>query len=265
MVQEPATIATPLHEIDLMEQLVRLKTIGLIGGTSGFATREYYRRLDEGVQAALGGQNAAEILLYSVNFENIRRCIENGRWDDVADYLVDKALRLERGGADFVLLVSNTLHRVADKIAAATHVPFVDMLDLTATTIREKGLRKVGMLGTLPVMRDEFYRERYGRHGVDILSPDEADQREVNRVIFDELCRGRFLPTSKANYRAVIEGMRQRGAEGVVLGCTEIGLLIDESGLPDLPVFDTTDLHCQKAIELALEGRQFEKSRVIGL
>jgi aspartate racemase len=243
-----------------MKQPVQLKTIGLIGGTSGFATREYYRRLDDGIQAALGGQNAAEILLYSVNFENIRRCIENGRWDDVGDYLVDKAVRLERGGADFVLLVSNTLHRVADRIVDAIGIPFVDMLDLTAATIRSRGLRRVGMLGTLPVMREEFYRTRYRRHEVDLISPDDAEQTEVNRVIFDELCRGQLLPTSKECYRAVIERMRLRGAEGVVLGCTEIGLLIDQSDLPDFPVFDTTELHCRKAIELALEGRQFEKT-----
>jgi aspartate racemase len=235
-----------------MEQLVRLKTIGLIGGTSGFATREYYRRLDEGVQAALGGQNAAEILLYSVNFENIKRCIEDERWDDVASYLVDKASRLARGGADFFLLVSNTLHRVADRIGSAVDIPFLDLLDLTATTIRAAGLRRVGMLGTLPVMRDEFYQDRYHQHGVELNSPDEAEQTEVNRIIFDELCRGRFLAASKAYYREVVERMRSRGAEGVVLGCTEIMLLFNQSDLPDFPVFDTTELHCRKAVELAL-------------
>jgi aspartate racemase len=238
-----------------MDQFVPMKTIGLIGGTSGFATREYYRRLDEGVQDALGGQNAAEILLYSVNFENIRRCIVSERWDEVAAYLVDKAMRLERGGADFVLLVSNTLHRVADRIAGAIQIPFVYLLDLTATTIRAQGLRRVGMLGTIPVMRDAFYRERYARHGVEIISPETDEQIEVNRVIFDELCRGQFLPRSKDYHLSVVERLRRQGAQGAVLGCTEIMLLMNQSDLPDFPVFDTTELHCKKAVELALASR----------
>jgi aspartate racemase len=232
--------------------IVPLKTIGLIGGTSGFATREYYRLLDEGVQAALGGHNAAELLLYSVNFENIKRFIKNGQWDEAGLYLAGKAVQLQNGGADFILLVSNTLHRVADKISQAVHIPFLDMLEVTAKRIREVGLRRVGMLGTLPVMTQEFFKDRYRQHGVELISPAQAELAAVDRIIFEELCRGALVPASKECYRAIVRGMRQRGAEGVVLGCTEIKLLIDQSDIPDFPFFDTTTLHCQKAVELAL-------------
>ena len=180
-----------------MTQIVPLKTIGLIGGTSGFATREYYRLLDEGVQQALGGHNAAELLLYSVNFENIKRFIKNGQWDEAGDYLAGKAVQLENGGADFVLLVSNTLHRVAQRIAGSVKIPFIDLLDVTATAIRRRGLCRVGMLGTMPVMTDEFFRERYRHHGVELISPDEDEKVEVDRIIFDELCRGELRPASK--------------------------------------------------------------------
>jgi aspartate racemase len=235
--------------------LIPLKTIGLIGGTSGFATRECYRLLDEGVQAALGGHNAAELLLYSVNFENIRRFLQNGQWEELGDYLADKAVRLEKGGADFILLASNTLHRVAHRIVDAVDIPFLDMLDVTATAIRARGLRRVGMLGTMPVMSDAFFRERYVEHGIELVSPDDAAKVEVERVIFDELCRGQFLPSSKERYRKVIERMKQEGAEGVVLGCTEIKLLINQCDIPDFPVFDTTTLQCEKAVELSLRGR----------
>jgi aspartate racemase len=234
------------------QSVISLKTIGLLGGTSGFATRECYRLLDEGVQRALGGHNAAELLLYSVNFENIRRYLQNDQWDQIGDYLVDKAIRLEKGGADFLLLASNTLHRVAHRIVTAVNIPFIDMLDVTATAITERGIRRVGMLGTMPVMTDPFFRERYQAHGVEILSPEEAAKTEVERVIFDELCFGRFLPASKGFYRDVIETMRRRGAEGVVLGCTEIKLLISQGDMPDFPLFDTTTLHCQKAVELSI-------------
>jgi aspartate racemase len=236
----------------MQHSVIPLKTIGLLGGTSGFATRECYRLLDEGIQGALGGHNAAELLLYSVNFENIRRCFQNGKWDDIGDYLVDKAMRLQKGGADFILLASNTLHRVANRIVEAVEIPFIDMLDVTATAIRESGLRRVGMLGTMPVMSDAFFRDRYGMHGVEILGPVDAAKTEVERVIFDELCLGQFLPASREFYRDVIETMRRNGAEGVVLGCTEIKLLISQANMPDFPVFDTTTLHCQKAVELAL-------------
>jgi aspartate racemase len=234
--------------------ILPLKTIGLIGGTSGFATRECYRLLDEGVQSALGGHNAAELLLYSVNFENIRRFLQNGQWDDLGDYLTDKAVRLEKGGADFILLASNTLHRVAYRIVEAVDIPFIDMLDVTATAIRGWGVRRVGMLGTMPVMSDEFFRESYRTHGIELISPEPAAKAEVERIIFDELCRGQFLPSSKEYYRKVIERMEQEGAEGIVLGCTEIKLLISQLDIPDIPAFDTTTLHCANAVELALPG-----------
>jgi aspartate racemase len=231
---------------------VPLKTIGLIGGSSAQATREYYRLFDEFVREALGGDNAAELLLYSMNFENIVAWLRDEDWDAIAAYVADKARRLECGGADFVLLVSNTLHRVSDRVASAIDIPFVDIFDATSEAIRAAGLTRVGLLGTFPVMTDPYYADRYLRHGVEVVVPGEADRREVDRIIFEELCRGVFLPESKATYRRVADDLLKAGAEGIILGCTEITLLIGAHDLGGIPTFDTARLHCQKAVSLCL-------------
>lgn len=235
-------------------EVVPLRTVGLLGGMSSQATAVYYRTLNRSVQKAIGGHNAAEILLCSVNFENIERFVRSDRWEDAADYLAEKARRLERGGAEFVLLATNTMHRVADAIVSAIDVPFVSILEVTAEAIRDDARRRVGMLGTLPVMRDAFYREAYGKLGVDMVSPDPEAAREVDRIIFDELCRDRILERSKQYLFQVARDLRSQGAEGVVLGCTELGMVIRQEDLPELPVYDTTALHCERAVQLCLAG-----------
>lgn len=233
-------------------RVVPLRTVGLLGGMSSQATAVYYRDINRGVQEAIGGHNAAEILLCSVNFENIERFVRNGQWDDAACYLAEKASRIERAGADFLLLATNTLHRVADAIVEAVSVPFVSIFDVTADAVRTRGCARVAMLGTLPVMRDAFYRDEYAKLGVELLSPDEPAQREVDRIIFDELCRDRTLPASKRFILETLSTLRDRGAEGAVLGCTELSMLIGQADLPELPVFDTTALHCRRAVDLCL-------------
>lgn len=235
-------------------KVVAMKTIGVLGGMSSQATAEYYRLLNSGVQAILGDRNAAEILLCSVNFQNIERFVRNGQWDDAGTYLAEKACCLERGGADFIVMNSNTMHRVAYRIVEAIRIPFIDMYDVTAQAIRGQGLHKVGILGTLPVMTDSFYLEAYEKRGVELISPNEEAKREVDRIIFDELCRGHFLPVSKEYYCQVIHELECKGAQGIILGCTEIKLLINQSNLPDFPVFDTTTLHCEEAVRQCLRS-----------
>lgn len=231
-----------------------LRTIGLVGGSSSQATHEYYRRFNEGVRAALGGHEAAEVLIASMNFGVVERLLRAGDWDGIGGYVADKAVRLERAGADFLLLVSHTLHRVAHRVVEATGVPFVDMIEVTAATARSRGLSRMGLLGTACTMTDPFYRGRYAELGVEVVTPGREAVREVDRIIFEELCRGRALPDSRAYYRRVVEGLGRAGAEGVILGCTEITLLLGEGELGDIPVLDTTALHTTRAVELALEG-----------
>jgi aspartate racemase len=239
-------------KVKMKHTVVPMKTIGLLGGMSTEATREYYLLINEGVNRIKGEHNVAELLICSVNFQNIERFVRNGQWEDAGAYLAQKARQLESGGADYLFLGTNTMHKVRDAIARAISIPFVDIFEVTADAIRASGLSKVGLLGTYPVMTDAFYRQAYGDRGIETLSPPETDMRAVDRIIFDEMCHHRFLPESKRLYLNVVNSMRQRGAQGVVLGCTEIKMLISQQDFPGFPVFDTTALHCDEAVRLCL-------------
>ena len=218
------------------------------------ATHEYYRLFNEGVRDALGGHEAAEVLISSMNFGVIERLLRAGRWNELGDYVAEKAVQLERGGADFILLVSHTLHKVANRIIESVSVPFVDMIDVTAAAVRSRGLTRIGLLGTHATMADPFYRGRYSSLGVELLAPDEPSMVEVDRIIFDELCRAQILPNSREFYVRVIKTLEHSGAQGVILGCTEIPLLIREADLDGFPSFDMGRLHTSRAVEIALKG-----------
>lgn len=231
-----------------------MKRIGMLGGSSDQATADYYRRLNKAANDRLGGWNTAELIISSMNFAFSEDCVRNARWDDMAAYLSERASALERAGAELLLCVSNTLHRVADSFTKAVNIPFLHIVDPTAQAIREAGLRKVGLLGTKPVMATDFLKSRYtDRFGVEIVTPQPADQDLVDRIIFDELCRGRFTAPSKAAYLEIIDRLQARGAQGVILGCTEIPLLISQPDRPSLRMFDTTGLHVNAAIQIALD------------
>jgi len=232
--------------------IVPLKTIGLLGGMSTEATQEYYRLINEGVNRIRGEHNVAELLICSVNFQNIERFVRNNQWADAAIYLSQKARQLEAGGADFLLLGTNTMHKVRDAIVQAISIPFIDIFNVTAAAIRRRSLSRVGILGTYPVMTEPFYRNAFGVHGIVTASPEEPDMREIDRVIFDEMCRHRLLPESRQFFIDVVKKFKEQGAEGVVLGCTEIKMLINQDDFPEFPVFDTTALHCEKAVKLCL-------------
>ena len=231
-----------------------MKIIGLIGGMSWESSAVYYRLINEAVTQRLGGLHSAEMLLWSVDFEPHEQMQRAGDWDAAGAPLVEIARRLEGAGAEVLILCTNTMHKVAPAIEAAVEVPFLHIADATGEAIRREGMGRVGLLGTAFTMEQDFYRGRLAeRHGVEVLIPEAADRRIVHDVIYDELCRGRIEDASRAEYVRIIGQMQRDGAEGVILGCTEIPMLIRPEDSP-IPVFDTTDIHAQKAVQYALDG-----------
>jgi len=229
-----------------------MKIIGLLGGMSWESTAEYYRLVNEGVKERLGGLHSARILMYSVDFEPIEKLQHAGEWAEAARILIDAARRIEAGGADFLVICTNTMHKLADEISHATGIPILHIADATADRIKSAGMSRVGLLGTKFTMEEEFYKGRLAeRHGLDVLIPNDEDRQRVHDVIYDELCVGKIREESKRGFARVIDDLVGRGAEGIILGCTEIGLLV-KSGDVDVPLFDTTAIHAAKAVEWAL-------------
>lgn len=228
------------------------KVIGLIGGMSWESSAEYYRIVNERVRDRMGGLHSARCLMWSFDFAEIEALQHAGRWDDATALMIDAARRLERGGADFVVICTNTMHRMADQVQAAIGLPLLHIADPTAERIRAAGLRRVGLLGTAFTMEQDFYKGRLvQKHGLEVLVPDDADRATVHRVIYDELVQGRVEEASRQAYRGVIARLVERGAEAVILGCTEIMLLVGPEDSP-VPLYDTTAIHAEAAVELAL-------------
>jgi aspartate racemase len=229
-----------------------VQTIGLIGGMSWESTLHYYRLINERVRERLGGLHSARLLLHSVDFEPIARMQAEGRWDDAGTALAQAASSLERAGADLLVLATNTMHRVAGAIEAAVAIPLLHIADPTGAAIRRRSLRRVGLLGTRFTMEQPFYRERLERgHGLEVLVPGEPERARIHAVIYDELCRGRILDGSRDAFRRIAAGLVDAGAEGIVLGCTEIMMLLGPEDVA-VPTFDTTALHAEGAVEVAL-------------
>lgn len=230
------------------------KVIGLIGGLSWESSAEYYRILNEAVRARLGGLHSARVLMWSFDFAEIEALQASGRWDAATELMIDAARRLERGGADFILIASNTMHRMAADVEAATGIPLVHIADPTAERIKAAGVTRVGLLGTAFTMEQDFYKGRLAReHGLDVLVPEDADRADVHRIIYDELVQGRVEPSSREIYRGVMARLIERGAEAIILGCTEIMLLVrpEDSAVP---LYDTTTIHAEAAVERALRA-----------
>ncbi|WP_371495980.1 aspartate/glutamate racemase family protein [Kitasatospora sp. NBC_00374] len=230
-----------------------MRTIGLLGGMSWESTAEYYRLLNVLTRERLGGLHSAKCVLYSVDFAEIERLQAAGRWEEAGEVLAEAAKSLEAAGAELLLICTNTMHKVADQVAAATAVPLLHLADTTAEAVLTAGLGRVGLLGTAFTMEQDFYRDRLAAHGLEVLVPDAAGRAEVHRVIYEELCVGIVREESRAAYRQVIAGLVAAGAQGVVLGCTEIELLIGPEHSP-VPVFATTSLHARAAVEAALRS-----------
>ncbi|MCE9888703.1 aspartate/glutamate racemase [Kluyvera intermedia] len=229
-----------------------MKTIGLLGGMSWESTIPYYRLINEGVKQQLGGLHSAKILLHSVDFHEIEACQSRGDWKLAGEILAQAALGLQQAGAEGIVLCTNTMHKVADAIETACDVPFLHIADATGRAISQHNMSNVALLGTRYTMEQDFYRGRLQEEfGISTLIPEAADRQRINQIIFDELCLGEFSEASRDYYLSVIESLAQQGAQGVIFGCTEIGLLVPVEMSP-LPVFDTAAIHAADAVEFML-------------
>ncbi len=229
-----------------------MKTIGLLGGMSWESTVTYYQIINEEIKKRLGGLHSAKIALYSVEFDEIERCQSSGDWDKSGQILGRAAQGLESAGADFLLICTNTMHKVAPQIASILHIPIVHIAAATADELEKHHICKVGLLGTKYTMTETFYKQVLIDRGIDVVIPPAEDIEVVNDVIFHELCLGEIKDDSRRAFQKIIDSLAQQGAQGVILGCTEIGLLIRPAD-SSLPVFDTTLIHAKRAAELALE------------
>lgn len=229
-----------------------MKTIGLLGGMSWESTVGYYRAINLGVKEKLGGLHSAKIAMVSVDFEPIEKLQHSGNWQGTADILVEAAKNVERAGADFLLICTNTMHKVAPEIEQAITIPLLHIADATAEVLVNKDIKTVGLLGTAFTMEQDFYKGRLQeKFGLTVLVPNEKDRGIVHDVIYNELCLGNSLPASKLEYLRIIEDLSNNGAEAIILGCTEIGMLVDQKE-SEITLLDTTMIHARKAIELAI-------------
>lgn len=236
-----------------MQRPLQIKSIGILGGMSNQATVEYYRLINQAVNDRLGGWDIAETIIVGVNFGNIEYFVRNNLWTEAGNYLAQKAQAAERAGAELLVCVSNTMHCVADRFTKDLSIPFIHIADPTGRAIRKSGFARVGLLGTKPVMSASYLRNYYEqKFGIEVVVPSEEDQVEVDRIIFNELVRRELRAESKEFYLSVCDRLRAQGAQGVILGCTEIFLLITQNEKPDFPMFDTTALHVEAVVAQAL-------------
>jgi aspartate racemase len=230
-----------------------MKTIGLIGGMSWESSVEYYRIINEAVRAKLGGLHSAKSIMYSVDFAEMEPLQHQGRWKETIQILITAAKSVEKGGADFIILCTNTMHKVADELQHHINIPILHIADATAKSIKARGMKKVGLLGTKFTMEEDFYKGRLiQKHHLEIIVPTAEAREVVHRAIYDELCIGEINPASKMRYLDIIGDLAKNGAEGIILGCTEIGLLVKEED-SRVPLFDTTRIHAIAAVDYALK------------
>ncbi len=227
-----------------------MQTIGLIGGMSWESSAEYYRIINEEVKNRLGGLHSAKCLLYSVDFEMIERYQAEGEWEKAGKHLGDVALSLEKGGADFIVICTNTMHKVIEYVEEKIDIPILHIAEATANQIKKSNISTVGLLGTKYTMEQEFYKSRLESNGIRVLIPNHSEREIINKVIFEELCLGNIQQSSREYYKKVIKNLIDNGAEGIVLGCTEIGLLVKPED-SDAPLFDTTFIHAIESVNMA--------------
>jgi aspartate racemase len=230
-----------------------MKTIGLIGGMSWESTAEYYRTINQTVKKRLGGHHSARLVMYSVDFEEIEDLQHLDRWEELTQLIIEAARRVEKGGADFLLICTNTMHKMAAEVEESISIPLLHIADATAEAIKAEGLTRVGLLGTKFTMEKDFYKGRLkDEHGIEVLIPEEEDREAIHAIIYDELCHGVADRSSKDKFNRVIESLVSEGAQGIVLGCTEIPLLVKKEDAA-VPIFDTAEIHARAAVEYALK------------
>lgn len=225
---------------------MNLKTIGLIGGMSWESTATYYKIINETVKEKLGGLHSAKCILYSVDFQEIEECQANGNWEKSGEILGEAAYNLEKAGADFIVICTNTMHKVVNQIKEKISIPILHIAEMTAEKILEKGLKNIALLGTKYTMEQDFYKSKLIEKGINVIIPDKNDIETINEVIYDELCLGTINSNSKKKFLEIVDKLRSKGAEGIILGCTEIGLLIKNEDT-DVPLFDTAIIHAEQA------------------
>ncbi len=225
---------------------MNLKTIGLIGGMSWESSMTYYKVINETVKNRLGGLHSAKCIMYSVDFYEIEKCQADGNWEKSGEILGEAAYNLEKAGADFIVICTNTMHKVINQIKERISIPILHIAEMTAEKILEKKMKNIALLGTKYTMEQDFYKSKLIEKGINVIIPDKNDIEIINNVIYDELCLGIINPESKAKYLEIVKTLKQKGAEGIILGCTEIGLLI-KSEDTDVPLFDTTLIHAEQA------------------
>ena len=229
-----------------------MKTIGLLGGMSWESTVEYYRLINEGIKSKLSGLHSAQIAMYSVDFEPIEQLQKSGEWESSGEILADAAKKIESAGADFLLICTNTMHKVAQQIEAAIQIPLIHIADATAEELIKNNIQSVGLLGTVFTMEQDFYKGRLqDKFGLNVVIPEKADREIVHKVIYQELCLGNVQTDSRNEYLRIIKDLSEQGAQAVVLGCTEIGILVKQSDT-EIKLLDTTAIHAQKAVEMAI-------------
>lgn len=231
-----------------------MKTIGLIGGMSWESTAEYYRIINEAVKERLGGFHSAKIVMYSVDFKEIRELQLEARWDEATNLMIDAARRVERGGADFVLICTNTMHKMAEEVEASIGIPLLHIADVTAERIISSGLKKVGLLGTAFTMEQDFYKGRLiDKYGLEVVIPSQIERKVVDNIIFNELCLGEIKDSSREQIETIMGNLVDDGAQGIILGCTELPSLIKQKDC-SVPLFDTTAIHAKAAAEYAFRN-----------
>lgn len=227
-----------------------MKTIGLLGGMSWESSADYYRLINETIKSELGGLHSAKCILFSVDFQEIETYQFSNQWDKSTDLLTDACLSLEKAGADYIVICTNTMHKVADAVQQKIGIPILHIAKVTADTLKQNNIKKVGLLGTKFTMEEDFYKQIIEENGIDVIIPDQAERQQVSTIIYEELCLGKISAASKEFYLKVVDKLNQQGAEGVILGCTEIGMLINQNDTT-VPFFDTTKIH---AVQAALQS-----------
>lgn len=229
-----------------------MKVIGLIGGISWVSTLEYYRIINETVKDKLGGYHSAKLILYSVDFDEVEKLQTQGKWSEATECMIDAAQRIKKGGADLILICANTMHMMAEEVQESVKIPLLHIADATAEKIKRYHMKKVGLLGTRFTMEKDFYKERLQKkHGLEVIIPDEEERQVIHDILYSELCIGDMKQLSKDKFKKIINNLVTKGAEGVILGCTEIPLLVDQKEY-EITLFDTTAIHAQAAVEYAL-------------
>lgn len=252
MSANPSNLAQNVEK-HLSKNSCKQRTLGIIGGMSWESTESYYRLINEGIKARLGNLHSADLLIHSVDFAPIEALQAKGAWDEMGKVLANSGKRLQAAGAQGLLIATNTMHKVVDDVQAATNLPIIHIADVTAAAIKQQGLTKVALLGTQFTMTEDFYKQRLIDAGLQVLIPETGARAEVHRIIYEELCQGQLLDSSRQYYQQVTENLADKGAKGVILGCTEIGLLIQQADSP-IPVFDTTAIHAAAAVDFLLSS-----------